>query len=304
MRIIKCCSIILNYNSVDYTKELTLNLQKIDEIDKIVIVDNDSVDNSFMKLKQFFRSFEGVFVIKTNKNLGYSYGNNYGAKFILKHFEAEYILISNPDVEIPKNFVKNMMNYLENDSKLAAVSGLMLNYKKEIIASQIAWQIPNLLSYAIMNLEVLVKIYNPIKYKNLDLNGNNNNLTYVDCLPGSCFVIRSDILEKIGFFDDNIFLYCEEVVLAKKIKDLGFINGLSFDDFFVHKHFKKRSLKTEMGYYVRLYKSRLYFIIHYTKFGKILSPLFLLSIILGLIEKIVILNLGIIIKHFKGKTND
>ena len=284
---IKCCSIILNYNSIKDTKKLALDLQKNNEINKIVIVDNNSTDGSFKNLKRFFMDHEDIFVIKTNGNFGYSYGNNYGARFALKNFNPEFILISNPDVEIPKSFVRNMINYLERDYNLASVSGLMLNYKKELIFSQIAWKIPKLLGYTIMNLECLIKIYNPIKYKNLEIN-NNNGLAYVECLPGSCFLIRSEVLRKIEFLDENIFLYCEEVILGKKIKNLGLTSGLSFNDYFIHKHFKKRSLIEEMKNYLILYKSRYYYIVHYTKFGKLFSPIFLLTEAIGLIEKLAI----------------
>lgn len=300
----KCSSIILNYNSIKDTKELVNDLQKNNEIDKIVIVDNNSTDDSFVRLKRNFRDYKDVFIIKTNENLGYSYGNNYGAKFLLNNFNPEYILISNPDVKIPKNFVNSMINYLENDSNLAAVTGLMLDYRKKLNFSQIAWKIPNLIDYTILNLEVLIKLYNPIKYHYLDFMGNNKGLSYVECLPGSCFVIRSEILRKIGFFDENVFLYCEEVILGKNIQNLGLTNGLSFNEFFVHKHLKKRSLNAEMKNYLILYKSRFYYILTYTKLGKLFSPIFLLTISLGLLEKLVILCFKTLIKSFRGRSND
>lgn len=294
----KCCSIILNYNSYEDTKKLTINFKKNDDINKIVIVDNNSLDNSFAELKKDFKDFKDVFIIKTDENLGYSYGNNFGAKYILNNFNVEYILISNPDVIIPNNFVKNMEKYLESDPKLAAVSGLMLNYKKELIHSQIAWKIPTLLNYTLMNLNILNTFHNPIEYSFFDFNGNNTGLTHVECLPGSCFVIRSDILKEIGFFDDNIFLYCEEVILGKKIKDLSLSNGLSFNDFFIHNHNKSRSYKEEVKNDLILYKSRFYYITHYTQFGYIFSPFFLFTMIIGLFEKNIILIFN---KLIRGK---
>ncbi|MBZ2167137.1 glycosyltransferase [Methanobacterium spitsbergense] len=291
----KCCAIVLNYNSIDDTKELVFNLQILDNLDEIVIVDNDSPDHSFIKLKEFFRGFTDVYVVKTDKNRGYSYGNNYGAKFILNNFESKYILITNPDVTIPnKNFVKNIVKYLERDPKLAAVTGLMLNYNENLIFSQIAWRIPSFFNYIFMSSDLVRKMYNPIKYKYLDFIGVNEGLSYVECLPGSCFVIRSEILRKVGFFDENLFLYCEEVVLAKKIEQLGLTNGLSFNDFFIHKHFEKRSINDEIKLYLLLSKSRFYYTFNYTKFGKILSPIHLLSILLGMIEKLIILSVKIL----------
>lgn len=287
----KCHSVILNYNTFDDTKELTLNLLKTDAVSKIVIIDNNSSDNSFIKLKKLFKDYEDIFVLKTSENLGYSYGNNYGVKFILKNFKTEYILISNPDVEIPKNFVKCMINYLENDPKLASVTGIMLNYEKKINFSKVAFRIPNLFDYILMNLDLFMRIYNPIEYKNFDMQRNNYNIKYVECLPGSCFVIKSDVLSEIEFFDDNVFLYCEEIIMGKKIKNLGLTNGVSLTDFFIHKHYKKRDFKEELKHYLFLYKSRFYYVTNYTKFGKLLSPVFILTLILGILEKIVILCL-------------
>ncbi len=292
----KCCSLVLNYNSMADTKKLVFNLQEIDEINEIVIVDNNSPDNSFSILKNFFKEDNDVFIIKTEKNRGYSYGNNYGAKFIIKFFDPKYILICNPDVEIPKNFVKNMVIYLENDIHLAAVSGLMLNYRNELDFSRIAWKIPNILSCIFMNLDLLVKIYNPIMYHHLDLNGINKKVGYVECLPGSCFVIKTEILRQVGFYDENIFLYYEENILGKKIKNMGLVNGLSINDFFMHKHRFNKSTKKFIEYYLILNKSKLYYILKYTKFGKILSPIFIISVILGLLE-IILVNLFKIVKQ-------
>ena len=85
--------------------------------------------------------------------------------------------------------------------------------------------------------ELLKRVYNPIKYEmfsnpsQLDL-----GIYYVDTLPGSCFVVRSTVFKEIGLLDEATFLYCEEQILAKKIKDLGLTNAISIKDSFIHNH--------------------------------------------------------------------
>lgn len=83
-----------------------------DSIDHIVIVDNLSPDGSFRQLQ----SMAGgkVDVIQSDKNGGYSYGNNYGAVYLIDKYMVDILVIANPDVEFTEAFliciVQDMIN--------------------------------------------------------------------------------------------------------------------------------------------------------------------------------------------------
>lgn len=285
------CTIILNYNSYEDTKKIVLNISNIINDNglenKIIIIDNNSFDNSYNKLKKLFINNHNIVILKTSENKGYSNGNNYGIKYGIAKFNPKYFLIVNPDVEIPPLFLENMKQYLDSDQNLAAITGVMKKSSLEAFPD-IAWKLPKNFDDVILNIMLLSIFKNPVKYNYYSLKKNNEGVLYVDCIPGACFMIRSDVMERIGFFDENYFLYCEERTLAKKIKDIRMKTGISLNDYFIHNHKNQKNLKNSLLHKIWLYKSRYYYNIHYTQFGKLFSPLIILSSIVGLFETIVV----------------
>jgi hypothetical protein len=96
-------------------------------------------------------------------------------------------------------------------------------------------------------------------------------LAVVEVLPGSFFVIKNNVFKQIDYFDENTFLFCEERILAKKLKDFGFKQAVHFESFHLHDHSnKKNNLKQKINDYNTLLKSRIYFNKNYNeKYGSI-----------------------------------
>ena len=105
--------IILNQNDSDTTRKLCETIQGYDSIDHIVIVGNLSPDGSFWQLKSL--AGDKVDVIQSDKNGGYSYGNNYGAFYLIDKYMVDILVIANPDVEFTEAFliriVQDMINW-------------------------------------------------------------------------------------------------------------------------------------------------------------------------------------------------
>lgn len=274
--------IILNYNSFEDTLKLVLSL--VHSNLNLVIVDNDSRDNSYAQLNHSLKEFENVHIIKNNANKGYSNGNNIGMKYAIEKLHPKYFLITNPDIEIDTKFVEKMESYLNTDSQLAAVTGVMKSLNGEIFSSSIAWKLPKGFDDIFLSSGLLGKLYNPVSYTSYNVLSKKNNIHYVDCIPGSCFMIKVNVMEQIGFFDENVFLYCEERILAKKIKDIKMKTGISLNDWFIHNHRSQGNFKNIILHKFWISKSRLYYNLNYTHHGKIISPLIILSSVIGLIE--------------------
>lgn len=292
------CIIILNFNSFELTSDLVDSLSDQEINHQIVLVDNHSTDDSFLKLCNIYEKNSNISIIQTSKNLGYAFGNNFGIKYAIKNFNPDFIAILNPDVIVSQNFIQNMVKLLETDSKLVAVTGLMLNMKNEVDLQTIAWKIPIGIDDFFLNSGLLTKLYNPIHYKiftKFESQGDNS-LIRVETIPGSCFFIKSEIMERIGFFDENTFLFCEERILAKKIKDNGYYSGLSLSDSFIHNHERKNKdpLMVKMLHYYHLINSRYYFNQKYNQTSiLIITPFFFLSAAIGFFE--------VLMKHYFDK---
>lgn len=283
--------IILNYCSFNDTQNLVAQLVSTRNNIRIVIVDNDSPDDSYALLRDKFGGHNNIDFIQNQCNSGYASGNNIGIRYAHEKLKSPFIAIMNPDVEVAEDYFRHMIGYLEADPKIAAITGIMLNYHRHLDLASIAWRIPSNLDDFFLSSGLLRCVYNPVMYNKFsDVSQVNSGVYYVDTIPGSCFVVRSTVLEKIDLLDEKTFLYCEERILAKKINDLGMTNAISINDTFIHKHVeKKHNLKRALQHYYWLSTSRLYYNMNYSNLGKIsfiFLPLIVLSMLLGFTEVI------------------
>ena len=95
--------IILNYNAGNLLSECIESVLKTDyEKFEIIIVDNDSKDDSIDRCKEKFRDVQ---IIENKKNLGYCEGNNVG----IRNAKGEFIAILNPDTVVDSNWLKELI---------------------------------------------------------------------------------------------------------------------------------------------------------------------------------------------------
>lgn len=211
--------IILNYLNYELTIRSVRSILDNIVYDNylILVVDNNSPNESYKVLSEAFSEENRVILIKNNKNNGYSGGNNFGLKFIEKHFpECKYVAICNPDVSFfPSTNLELLINKLESEPELAAISPLQI-LDGQLDFRIVAWKLPKGLDDLILNFSIIDRIVGKVSYRKFKI--TDKKIAYVDVLPGSFFIIKFDVFKEIGFFDENTFLYCEERIVAKKIK--------------------------------------------------------------------------------------
>lgn len=202
--------VILNYNDLENTKKIIENIKDYQILDYIIIVDNKSTDNSLNSLKKLEN--EKIKVIDAKENKGYAAGNNVGIKYLLDNTKVENIIISNPDIIVEENTIKNLIKNLENKD-IAVIAPLI----KEPSSLSNGWKLPTFLSELVSNIPILRRYEQKIlSYKEYD------NLTKVDVVKGCFFIVKREVFDKIGLFNEGTFLYYEENILGKKLKDMGY----------------------------------------------------------------------------------
>lgn len=250
--------VILNYKDYKRTKILCESIESYFSIDNIVVVDNLSPDNSFELLKKLEN--RKIDIVQTDKNGGYSYGNNYGAFYLINKYNIDILFIANPDVEFKEEFIIKCSDIIINDL-FQATSGLMLY--PDGTPSKWNGKINNLYE-DLIDCTVLLKLF----YKDYTYNYTytKNNLIYVDFLPGSLFAINAKVFKKIGGFDDNVFLYYEESILSIKLRSAGYNLVLRNDINFKHLHSASINKSiNKINQLKQLYKSRIYLYQKYIK---------------------------------------
>ena len=283
----KTAVIIVNDNDEEDTIKYVNEIRKYETVDRVLVVDNLSTNiDSFKKLKGLEN--EKVKVISSDKNGGYAYGNNFGVKYLAKKNEDyDYIIISNPDIEIEEKAIKNCIEVLEKNNNIAIIAPRMFNRDNKPIRRS-SWKIrtPFLdMIHSTRALEIIFyKILRNGEYSEKEF---EQELLKVEAISGAFFVIRKDIFEKIGLFDENVFLFYEEDILAKKIKEIGYdIISLNTEKFI---HYESQTIGKTINYYNKmkqLYKSKMYYHKKYNNINKYQEITF---IILNVFRKIELL---------------
>ncbi len=225
----KISIIILNYNSYEMSLHLINMIKDYKFLNHIIVVDNNSAGNDFELLKAI--SSDKIVVLKSPENKGYSYGNNIGINWSLENTEDDIIAIANPDVEFDENFVEIILQHFEKERDYAIFTGVQKDPHGNL-ASQPFWPNWSLWQYFLQKISELLSIKTSHFSYAKKLLKTGKEVIDVGAVEGSLFFIRKSDFEKIGFFDDNTFLYYEETIIAKKLskinKKTGVITNISY----------------------------------------------------------------------------
>lgn len=206
----KNCFVIVNYNDYKTTYNLIKNIEDYSCVDEIVIVDNDSKDNSYEELLKLQN--KKITILKNNSNKGYGSGINLGSRYLIDKYHKCNIIISNPDIVIEnEQVIFKLVKTLSLD--VAVVAPII----KEHVGYSKGWKQPTPWIDILSNI---VCIHEKVKQKYLLYPEGHykNKIVDVDIVSGCFFLIRSDALKQINFFDENVFLYYEENILSTKLK--------------------------------------------------------------------------------------
>lgn len=189
---------------------------------KIIVVNNYADEQSLLNIKDIVYEHKSYVELIESENDGYSKGNNLGINYIKKKYSFEYLIISNPDIEILK---LNYSDLIGNNDKIIAPNIITNNGKQQ-----------NPFYYKYMPLSELLVYYGFLK-KNRFIASSGiamnkfsrkiNKLIYqlkrkksIYACHGSFIIFGNKAINNlIPVFDENFFLFCEENVLAQKAKD-------------------------------------------------------------------------------------
>lgn len=220
--------LIINYNDWKTTEKLVLNIKNYACIHHIIVVDNASSDPSYQKLSKM--KDEKVEVIQNDKNGGYAAGINKGVQYALKKYKVGRFAIANPDIEFhDEKDLEKLFKACNKDFPLIAPTVNEHGKKNR------GWKLPTTNKAIFMNIPFLYRLIEPlcIHYKNKHYKGD---VSKVDVVSGCFFIMNATVLKEVGYFDENTFLYYEENILAKKLKNKGYDIYVRNDICITHNH--------------------------------------------------------------------
>ena len=198
--------VIVNYNDFKMTSRLLKNVKDYKCLEKIVVVDNNSTDDSFDKLKEF--ESNRITIIK-NSSRHFSSGLNAGAKYLIKKVGECNIIFSNSDIIIKgEEDLKKLSSDINKD---IVVVGPTID---EHGVLNRGWHLPSVNKEILFNIPLLSRYF---KKKFLPYKDYTKDITYVDVVSGCFFMVDSKFLMDNDYFDETTFLYYEEQIFAKKV---------------------------------------------------------------------------------------
>ena len=220
--------VVLNYNDAKTTIDLLKKIDNYEVFFKICVVDNNSSDDSFSQLKLFENN--KIDVIKSDKNGGYGYGNNYGVRHLKNKYTCDYVLIANPDTIFEESVVQHLLDYFDKDTAIVAPLALTIDGTPQ---KPIAWKCPNKSTFYLFSSLLLNKIINPMPYKD---DKYIDKYCEVDCVQGAMFILDVSKFNEFGMYDDKIFLYFEESSLGIRLKKHNYKTKLIPSIKYIHNH--------------------------------------------------------------------
>lgn len=227
----KVCCVILNYNDSETTINLIENIKHYSIISNIVVVDNNSTDNSYEKLSSY--KSERIHVIETGHNGGYGFGNNYGIRYAQKVWKPEYIVIANPDVEFSEGCIKQLRQILGTVDR-AVIASAVPYFTNGKMQYHFAWNLPSARDYLLKTSSTFSKLIGSKYVSRSEL--MKYKLIEVDCVSGAMFMVKADKMLEFGMYDEDIFLYGEETILGMKFKKAGLKTLVLTNVSYIHKH--------------------------------------------------------------------
>lgn len=212
--------ITVTYNSSRTIKKfLNSILKSKNYVEEVIIIENNSSDSD--KTKRICATYNKLLRIKfiNNDNVGFGRSCNYGASIA----KNENLLFLNPDAELQENSIATLLSHMKN-KKADIIGGKAINYDLKPHGSVV--RSPNLYIglFEFSNLGKLFhinKAHKDFYYEDLDIMNSKKDVV-VDAVSGAYLLTKKNIFNKLNGFDENIFMYLEDVDLGKRANDLGF----------------------------------------------------------------------------------
>lgn len=247
--------VIVNYNVKYFLEQCILSVHKaLSGIEgEIIVVDNHSTDGS----QSFFSGkFPEVQFIWKEENVGFAKANNEA----LQYAKGDYILFLNPDTIVPEDCFKKCISFIQNKNNQCAIGIKMLDGSGKFLKeSKRGFPNPLTALYKIIGLASLFptsKIFARYHLGHLDQNKNHE----VDVLAGAFLMMPREILKVVKGFDEEYFMYGEDVDLSFRIQQAGFKNFYFSESSIIH--FKGESTKKGSLNYVKLFYSAMSIFAH------------------------------------------
>jgi GT2 family glycosyltransferase len=199
----KLAIIIINWNSLELTSDTLKALQHCSFRDfDVILVDNGSTDGSRETLQQ---NFQKIIPLFSPENIGFTGGNNLGMHYALEK-GYPYIMLLNNDVDVTPDFLEPLIARMDADPQMGAIQPLIMFHHNRNLVWNAGGKYMNWIGVS----------------KTLTSLPETNALSQIDWITGCAFMIKAEVLKKVGLLEEKYFIYHEDVDLSLRIRKAGY----------------------------------------------------------------------------------
>lgn len=243
----KLSIIIVSYNAFDCLSSCMASLKKshVKADTEIIIIDNASTDGTAEALSKANWEVQTIF---NKDNRGYAKACNQGIKMAT----GNYVLLLNPDTVVAEDTLQFCIDFMEAEKDAGACGVRMVNcdnvfLKESKRGAPSVWN-------SFSKLSGLCKLFPASRFFSGYYRGEipENAIAKVDVLTGAFMLVRSSVFEKVGLFDEDFFMYGEDVDFSMRIRNKGFSNYYIGERSIVHfkgESTRRSSLKKNYHFY-------------------------------------------------------
>lgn len=211
--------VIVSYNVKHFLEQCLLSVRSaLKGIDgEVIIVDNNSEDESVAYLQPFFPEYS---FIALQENLGFAKACNAGWRLA----KGEFIVFLNPDTIIAEDCFSQCLQFMQQTPDAGALGMRMIDGNGSFLKeSKRGFPTPLTSLYRFSGLSsVFSKSKKFARYYSGHL--AENKIHKVEVLSGAFMFIRNEVLEKTGGFDERFFMYGEDIDLSYRLQQTGYNN--------------------------------------------------------------------------------
>lgn len=260
---------------------------------EIWVVDNQSNDGSVAYLKPRFPEVQWI---ENQQNAGFGKANNQA----LKLCKGAFILFLNPDTLLPEDCLHNCLSFLQNNPETGAMGIRMVDGSGAFLPeSKRAFPGPITSFFKLVGLAAIFptnKVF--AKYYLGQLSPLQNHA--IDVMAGAFMLVRKKVLEKTGGFDEQFFMYGEDIDLSYRIKQTPMPEKkVCWENYYYSTssiiHFKGESTKKgSLNYVVMFYKAMVQFVKKHYATGR--AGIFIFFIYIAIAARAFVSLLGRVVK--------
>jgi GT2 family glycosyltransferase len=288
--------IIVNYRSwkpLQNCLESLLLINDSEIVFEVIVIDNFSNDDQFTTFKNRFKDYK---FIQNNINSGYSNGCNIGAR----KAKGDYFLFLNPDTVISETALNTLFYTYKKNPEIGILSCLQVNKKNNLFNQKKVF--PTFLQLFTVTKYLSKAVY---QIKRDSFFSTNKELFYPDWTTGALIFMSRNWFEKAGGWNEDYWLYFEDVDICKKVKEQKGKIAVTNKTSIFHEHGGSSRINFETEYISRtevIISKHVYIKNNFSSLSKIPAQTFL--IVFTLLEKIILSLLSLLFfSNIKIKTN-